>query len=146
MAITPSTSQSHDHLEYLICILCGIQHQIISQLLHVFLDKTDDLSIKRISDDRIPEVFMIIDHNCDQLGNFSLFRTLSPSFLDISHFPDKILDLLNIGRRYLFLIFPCMTLETVVVLTPALCAISLIVAIIFPPEIFLCGSHCIGSV
>ena len=91
------------------------------------------------------EVFMIIDHNCDQLGFFFIQNSQS-HFLDIPHLPDKILDLLNIGRRYLFLFFPCMTLETVVVLTPALCAISLIVAIIFPPEIFLCGSHCIGSV
>ena len=92
---------AHDHLEDLICILCGIQHQIISQLLHVFLDKTDDLSIKRISDDRILEIFMIIDHNCDQLGFFFIQNSQS-HFLDISHFPDKILDLLNVGRRYFF--------------------------------------------
>lgn len=87
---------------------------------------------------------MMIDHNCDQLG-FLLIQNSQSHFLDISHLPDKILDLLNVGRRYFF-VFPCMTLETVVVLTPALCAISLMVAIVCPPEIFLCGSHCIGSV
>ena len=36
--------------------------------------------------------------------------------------------------------------NTTLVKDQALCAISLIVAIICPPEIFLCGSHCIGSV
>ena len=92
---------AHDHLKDLVRILCRIEHQIVAKFLHVLLNKTDDLPIKRISDNRILEVFMMIDHNCDQLG-FLLIQNSQSHFLDISHLPDKILDLLNVGRRYFF--------------------------------------------
>ena len=82
------------HLKNLFDVFCGIQHQVIALFLHIFFDKSDDLPVKWISENRIFEFFMIVDDNCDQLRLLVIQHSQS-SFLHVTNFFDQCFDLLD---------------------------------------------------
>ena len=85
------------HLKYLLHVLCGTDHHIIILLLDIFLDKTDDFSVKGITENRILEVLVIVHHDSNQL-RFFLVQYPESQLLYVAHFPDQRLYLVYGSR------------------------------------------------
>ena len=89
------------HLENLFDIFCGIYHQIITVFLYVLFYKSDDLPIKRITQNRIFKFFMIIDDHRDQL-RLLIVQYAQSSLLHVPHFLDQCFNFPDRSRRYFF--------------------------------------------